>query len=59
MKNVLLFLGWLTVVLCWQADAQTNPPTIIVQPQGQTMCLGQPFTVSVTVTGTPPLYYQW
>lgn len=35
------------------------PPTIIVQPQADTVMAGQSVTFSVTVTGTPPFSYQW
>ncbi len=37
----------------------TLPPAITVEPQGQTVNAGDPVTLSVTVSGTPPLTYQW
>ena len=35
------------------------PPTISVQPIGQTIGVGSNFTVSVTATGNPAVAYQW
>jgi uncharacterized delta-60 repeat protein len=35
------------------------PPTISVQPVGQTIGVGSNFTVSVTATGNPAVAYQW
>ena len=35
------------------------PPTITSQPSSQTIASGQPATLTVTATGTPPLAYQW
>ncbi len=35
------------------------PPTVVTQPSSQTTAYGQPATLSVTATGTPPLSYQW
>jgi len=35
------------------------PPTIVSQPQSQTVNEGETVTFSVTATGTPPLSYQW
>ncbi len=35
------------------------PPMIVTQPSSQTIGFGQPATLSVTATGTPPLAYQW
>lgn len=34
-------------------------PQITTQPQSQTVRRGDPFTLSVTATGTQPLAYQW
>jgi subtilisin-like proprotein convertase family protein len=34
-------------------------PSITTQPQGQSSCVGQPVTLSVTASGIPPLSYQW
>jgi hypothetical protein len=36
-----------------------QPVTIAVQPLSQTVPIGEIATFSVTVTGTPPLRYQW
>jgi outer membrane protein assembly factor BamB/subtilisin family serine protease len=36
-----------------------EPLAITAQPQSQTAVTGQPLTLSVTATGTGPLYYQW
>jgi hypothetical protein len=36
-----------------------QPPRITTQPRGQTVALGAGFTLGVTVTGDPPLRYQW
>ncbi len=52
---------------CGQADSVTAtvsintcaPPSITVQPQSQSITSGQTATLSVTATGTAPLYYQW
>lgn len=38
---------------------QTPDPNITVQPQNQTVTLGQSATFSVTATGTAPLTYFW
>ncbi|MGA2788380.1 MAG: immunoglobulin domain-containing protein [Verrucomicrobiota bacterium] len=35
------------------------PPTITVQPTCQTVLSGSNVTLSITVTGTGPFYYQW
>jgi uncharacterized delta-60 repeat protein len=35
------------------------PPTISVQPVGQTIGVGSNFTVSVTASGNPAVAYQW
>ena len=35
------------------------PPSISVQPAGQSVAAGTPATLSVTVSGTAPLTYQW
>jgi hypothetical protein len=34
-------------------------PAILVHPANVTVLEGQPFTVSVVATGTPPLHYRW
>jgi hypothetical protein len=39
---------------CW-----TVPPWILTQPQGQRIPVGANVDFSVSVAGTPPLYYQW
>jgi sugar lactone lactonase YvrE len=35
------------------------PPSILVQPASQEILPGNNATLSVTATGTPPLYYSW
>jgi len=35
------------------------PPAIVVQPVSQAVLPGSNATLSVTATGTPPLYYSW
>lgn len=35
------------------------PPSIVVQPQSQTVRAGSNVTFSVSATGSPPLEYQW
>ena len=35
------------------------PPTIVQQPQSQAVIEGNPLTLSVTATGSPPLSYSW
>ena len=35
------------------------PPSILVQPTSQWVVAGSNATLSVTATGTPPLYYSW
>jgi hypothetical protein len=37
----------------------TLPPAITVAPQSQSVNAGDPVTLSVTASGTPPLTYQW
>jgi hypothetical protein len=39
--------------------AQAFPPSLITQPQSQTVTRGSNATFSVTASGTPPLSYQW
>jgi formylglycine-generating enzyme required for sulfatase activity len=39
--------------------APVTPPVITEQPQSQTNVIGSNVAFSVTVTGTPPLSYQW
>ena len=44
------------------ADAQltlNGPPSIVSQPQGQTVALGQSASFTVTASGSEPLAYQW
>jgi formylglycine-generating enzyme required for sulfatase activity len=36
-----------------------TPPTIVTQPVNKTVTEGGSVTFSVTVTGSPPLFYQW
>jgi hypothetical protein len=40
-------------------SATPTPPTIVTQPQSQTVSQGANVTFSVTATGTAPLFYQW
>ncbi|MEM7167131.1 MAG: immunoglobulin domain-containing protein, partial [Planctomycetota bacterium] len=35
------------------------PPQIATDPLPDTLCIGDPLTVDVAATGTPPLFYQW
>src|SRR6202041_3348622 len=35
------------------------PPTISIQPMGQTAPAGSSLTLSATASGSPPLNYQW
>ncbi|HEV2694799.1 MAG TPA: LamG-like jellyroll fold domain-containing protein, partial [Verrucomicrobiae bacterium] len=35
------------------------PPSIVIQPTNQTVLVGRTAAVSVTATGTLPLFYQW
>ncbi|MBN2506248.1 MAG: lamin tail domain-containing protein, partial [Verrucomicrobia bacterium] len=37
----------------------TGPATILIQPQPQTIFVGDPVTFSVTADGTEPFTYQW
>ena len=37
----------------------STPPSIVAQPQSQTVSQGADATFTVTATGTSPLYYQW
>jgi hypothetical protein len=40
--------------------AETNvPPSILAQPQGQSVALGENATLAVIAQGTEPLSYQW
>jgi hypothetical protein len=34
-------------------------PVIVQQPQSLTVKVGEPISLSVTATGTPPFYYRW
>jgi parallel beta-helix repeat protein len=43
----------------YQAKASGEAPSIIAQPASLTVSSGQTATLSVTVTGTAPLTYQW
>jgi hypothetical protein len=43
----------------WLGPGQVTAPSIIVQPQSQTVAEGTNVTFSVTATGTAPLRYQW
>lgn len=52
-----LAAGWSLAVT--RAAANTTPPVITIQPQGQVVAGGSPVTLEVTATGTPPLNYQW
>jgi hypothetical protein len=61
-------LGSYSVVVTNQLGSVTSvdaflalraPPSIITQPQSQTVLLGQSATFSVVASGTPPLRYQW
>ena len=36
-----------------------DPPKITVQPQGATLTEPAPLSLSVTATGSAPLFYQW
>ena len=36
-----------------------EPPTIVTQPSSATILVGEDYTFSVTVSGTPPFKYQW
>ena len=36
-----------------------NPPTITLQPQDATGCVGSSASFSVAASGATPLYYQW
>jgi len=52
------------VMSIFQAGSQgkcraSAPPTITQQPLGQSVAEGDPFTLSVTAAGSPPLSYQW
>jgi hypothetical protein len=42
-----------------QIPADTNPPSIIVQPLSQTLLEGGTIDLSVGATGLKPLFYQW
>ena len=35
------------------------PPSLLTQPQGQTVLAGHSASLSITVAGTSPFYYQW
>lgn len=39
--------------------ASSSPPVITTQPQGKTLLVGTNITLSITATGTSPLFYQW
>jgi subtilisin family serine protease len=42
-----------------RADLLPLPPVITQGPVGRTVALGDPLTLSVVATGTPPLWFQW
>jgi hypothetical protein len=61
-------IGYYTVVATNVLGAVTSAPalltvdevpTIITQPSGTNVAVGAPLVISVTVTGTPPLSFQW
>ena len=37
----------------------TNPPTILTQPQSQTVAVGSAAILNVNASGSSPLSYQW
>ena len=45
--------------ITYTVPAVAVPPSITTQPVGQSVNLGEPFTLSVEATGTAPLSYQW
>lgn len=49
----------LTLALCGCGGMAGTPPAITVQPQDQSVAVGNPATFSVTATGSSPLQYQW
>ena len=52
--------NWLAAVITPGADLIFGQaPSIVQQPQSQSLLVGQAATFSVIVTGTPPFSYQW
>src|SRR5881397_641476 len=49
----------LSVLFGKTAQAQTTPPTVLLQPRGQSVSLGANVTFRVTATGTPQPSFQW
>jgi len=45
--------------LAFETGSDCTPPSITGQPEGQIICSGETATLSVTVTGTTPMQYQW
>lgn len=41
------------------AGGGDGPPVILTQPMGRTVVVGEPFALSVAVTGLAPFTYQW
>jgi PKD repeat protein len=52
--------GWYIDTIALSAyQCCANPPVILVQPQNQTVLLGDTANFSVSAGGTPPFTYQW
>ncbi|MBO4715185.1 MAG: immunoglobulin domain-containing protein, partial [Verrucomicrobia bacterium] len=51
--NYVLYRAWA------EASYDEEAPKIVVQPQNTKVKEGEPFTLSVTATGSAPLSYQW
>lgn len=49
----------ITTICTGQSVDEPVPPAIGAQPMSQTIASGQPATLSVLSTGTPPIHYQW
>jgi hypothetical protein len=52
-------LAAVVLLASFAAQAATNPPTIVAQPQSVSQINGFPAWFTVGATGAPPLAYQW
>ena len=51
--------GWVDELSVGPPPSGFTPPVILAQPEGLAVAVGEAFELSVTVSGTAPLFYQW
>src|SRR5690242_10519154 len=57
--SVFAFSAVLCAMAPMTANAQSVPPSVVAQPNNQTVAPGGTATFSVTATGSPDLQYLW